>query len=227
MVGSDSQTNVTPGLFQLFVLLGAPGVAGYTIEGTLVSPSSSPYYEANFTLATVSAASSFPDFTFPATLPPLSAYTTARMQAGFSPNNIISNVNLDSISSSCSPAATSPVPSIAPGGLSPNSAIAGSPAFTLTVDGAGFVNGSVIEWNGTAVTTTFVGATQLSATIPASLIASPGSASVTVLNPGGVLSNAVTFTLTPAAAGPAITSVSPSFVRGEAHRSPLRFPGPV
>ena len=38
--------------------------------------------------------------------------------------------------------------------LVPNIATAGSAAFTLTVNGSGFVNGSVIYWNSTAHTTT-------------------------------------------------------------------------
>ncbi len=56
------------------------------------------------------------------------------------------------------------------------------------------MTGSTVQWNGAARTTTFVSSTQLQASIPASDIATAGSASVTVLNPsGGGLSNAVTF----------------------------------
>jgi hypothetical protein len=78
-------------------------------------------------------------------------------------------------------------------GLSPNSLIAGGPAFQLTVNGSGFVSGSNVQWNGSPVATSYVSATQLTATIPASLIASPGSATVTVLNSGTGASNAATF----------------------------------
>ena len=66
--------------------------------------------------------------------------------------------------------------------LSPSSAAAGGPAFTLTVNGSNFVNGSVVSWNGANRTTTFVSATQLTAAIPAADIAAAGSASVTVQN---------------------------------------------
>ena len=69
--------------------------------------------------------------------------------------------------------------------LSPSSAAAGGPAFTLTVNGSNFVSGSVVRWNGADRTTTFVSATQLTAAIPAADIAAAGSASVTVQNPGG------------------------------------------
>lgn len=80
--------------------------------------------------------------------------------------------------------------------LQPNSATAGGLAFTLTVNGANFVNGaSVVRWNGANHTTSFVSATQLTAAIPASDIAQAGTAQVTVAN-GSTVSNALTFTIT-------------------------------
>jgi hypothetical protein len=89
-----------------------------------------------------------------------------------------------------------PVPAIS--SLSPSSATAGGSAFTLTVDGSDFVTGSVVQWNGSSRTTTFVSSTQLTAAIPAADIATAGTAQVTVFNPapGGGTSNAQTFTIT-------------------------------
>src|SRR5207247_10418411 len=74
--------------------------------------------------------------------------------------------------------------------LSPSSAAAGGPAFTLTATGTNFVAGSTLLWNGTARATTFVSATQLTASIGADDIATAGSASVTVRNPDAAVSNA-------------------------------------
>ncbi len=90
-----------------------------------------------------------------------------------------------------------PVPSIA--GLSPNAATAGAAAFLLTVNGANFVNGATVQWNGSARTTTFGGPAQLTAQITAADIATAGTASVTVINPapGGGTSNAASFTINP------------------------------
>ena len=79
--------------------------------------------------------------------------------------------------------------------LSPSSASAGGPAFTLTLNGNNFVSGSVARWNGAARTTTFVSATQLTAAIPATDVATAGNAQVTVMNPGGGTSNALAFTI--------------------------------
>ncbi|MGE0884029.1 MAG: IPT/TIG domain-containing protein [Blastocatellales bacterium] len=83
--------------------------------------------------------------------------------------------------------------------LTPNSAQAGGPSFTLTVNGTNFVSGSVVRWNGSDKMTTFVSATQLTAMITAADIAASGMASVTVFNPlpGGGLSNGLNFTINP------------------------------
>jgi hypothetical protein len=94
--------------------------------------------------------------------------------------------------------------------LSPSTATAGGAAFTLTVNGSNFVSGSVVQVNGSNRTTTFVSNTQLTAAIPASDIASPGSLSVTVTNgpPGGGTSAALTLTVNNPA--PSLTSLSPN-----------------
>ena len=91
--------------------------------------------------------------------------------------------------------------------LSPSSTAAGGGGFTLTVTGSNFVSGgSVVRWNGADRTTTFVSASQLTAAIPATDIAAAGTASVTVRNdPGGAVSDALTFTITQAPGGGAIS----------------------
>ncbi|MGB7758864.1 MAG: Ig-like domain-containing protein, partial [Bryobacteraceae bacterium] len=91
------------------------------------------------------------------------------------------------------PASVSPPPAIS--SLSPASTGSGGAAFTLTVNGANFVSGAVAEWNGAALSTSFVSAAELTASVPAALIGSAGTASVTVVNPGGATSAAATFTI--------------------------------
>jgi uncharacterized protein (TIGR03437 family) len=68
------------------------------------------------------------------------------------------------------------------------------------VSGTGFLSGATVQWNGSALPTTFVSATQLTASVAASLIATAGNASVTVANPGGAASSAFSFTVVAAAA---------------------------
>src|SRR5215472_18677044 len=71
-----------------------------------------------------------------------------------------------------------PVPLIYP--LAPSATVPGGPAFTLTVNGTGFVSGAVVNWNGTALTTTFVSSSQVTAAVPAANIASAGTAEISV-----------------------------------------------
>jgi hypothetical protein len=82
--------------------------------------------------------------------------------------------------------------------LMPDAAAPGGNAFTLTVNGTGFVSGSTVDWNGSPRTTTFVSGSQLTAAIKAADIAVPATASVTVVNPapGGGRSNPMLFSVT-------------------------------
>lgn len=67
--------------------------------------------------------------------------------------------------------------------LSPVSAHPGAADFTLTVNGANFVNGgSTVNWNGTPLATTFVSSDQLTATVPAAKTTSGGTGWITVSN---------------------------------------------
>jgi VCBS repeat protein/centrosomal CEP192-like protein len=79
--------------------------------------------------------------------------------------------------------------------LTPDHAVPGSKAVTLTVGGSNFVSGSVVNWNGSALSTTFVHKGQLQAVVPATNLASAGTAAITVSNPGpgGGSSNPVYF----------------------------------
>lgn len=97
---------------------------------------------------------------------------------------------------------TNPAPLMA--SISPSSATAGGASFNLTVSGSNFVNTSVVRWNTTNLTTSYVSATQLTASVPASLIASAGTADITVFTgtPGGGTSTGQTFTIN---AAPVVT----------------------
>jgi hypothetical protein len=82
--------------------------------------------------------------------------------------------------------------------LAPSRASAGGPAFTLTLSGAGFVSGTVVQWNGQNRPTTYVSSGQVLAAITAADIATVGTAAVNSLNPSkgptdNGLSNTVTF----------------------------------
>ncbi len=127
-------------------------------------------------------------------------------------------------------AVTNPVPVLA--SLSPNTALAGGAAFTMTLNGSGFISTSIAQWNGADLPTTFVSATQLTAAVPAGDILTVGTASVAVFNPDpspgivraharpqphgpgpaptGLLSNVLPFTITASSTPPVLTSLSPA-----------------
>jgi photosystem II stability/assembly factor-like uncharacterized protein len=106
-------------------------------------------------------------------------------------------------------------------GISPSSATAGSSDIALTVVGLassgpipeGFSLSSQVLWNGTPLQTQFVSTTQLTATVPATLLASPGNALVAVYNPppGGGTSSSATFTISAPAPTVTLNPTSVSF----------------
>jgi trimeric autotransporter adhesin len=96
------------------------------------------------------------------------------------------------------PPTTLTAPSIT--SLTPASADSGAAGFLLTVNddqNSSLLPCSVVQWNGSARTTTFVGVTGLNASISAADVANPGMIPVTVFTPGpgGGTSNAITFTV--------------------------------
>ena len=106
-----------------------------------------------------------------------------------------------------------PTPTLA--SLIPLSAEEGGPAFDMTINGADFVPGSIVRWNGADRTTTFVSSNQLQAAVTAADIAAAGTAAVTVFNPapGGGTSGAITFTIDPAVVNnpvPTMGTINPS-----------------
>src|SRR5579864_2271990 len=125
-----------------------------------------------------------------------------------------------------------PVPTVT--SMSPSCAVAGSPAFTLTIAGSNFLpasdpsGGSQVHWSTTTSSTLpIVGtitATQIQATVSSMLIAGVGTASVTVFNPpapqsgggnggGGTSAATLTFTVqTAACPAAASTTASPQNV---------------
>jgi hypothetical protein len=105
-----------------------------------------------------------------------------------------------------------PVPFIS--NMSPVSVAPGGADFTLTVNGANFVNTSTVNWGSTALTTTYVSAKQLTATVTASLIASGGTGWVTVSSPVGKKSNVAYLPVVHSV--PSLTLVSTSYTVGSA-----------
>jgi hypothetical protein len=90
--------------------------------------------------------------------------------------------------SETTPSATpTPTPPLLLAGMQPANVFARTDDFTLEVSGDKFAPGIRINVDGRELTTRFISAQQLSATIPASLIANPGTRSVMVKSADGSL----------------------------------------
>jgi uncharacterized protein (TIGR03437 family) len=96
-----------------------------------------------------------------------------------------------------------------PKAISPSAVAPGSVAFTLTVQGTGFLPTSVVRWNGGDRVTTYINGGQLTAQISAADVAAAGTARVTVFNQAGGESAALTFNITANNPAPVIARLSP------------------
>ncbi len=85
--------------------------------------------------------------------------------------------------------------------VSPSQVTMGSGSAAITVMGSGFMSGSVISFAGSSLATTYVSPTELTATVPSTLLTTSEYAPVSVTNPGVGVSNAVLFTVAGAASG--------------------------
>jgi len=121
-------------------------------------------------------------------------YTAMQYSFGESIKICASSVGVTSALSNAI-AVSNPVPTIT--SISPTSTIIGATQFTLTVNGANFVQNSVVSWNGAARATSFISANQLTAAISASDVTATGTFSIAATSPapGGGVSNLQTFTV--------------------------------
>ncbi len=124
-----------------------------------------------------------------------------------------------------------PAPAIS--GVSPAFTNAGGAAFTLTVNGSGFIASSTVYWGASALITTYVNATQLTAQVPATDIATGGisvAITVTTPSPGGGASNSFQFEVDSAAGtttGLQFSSVTQTVTAGSTASYPVTVPSAV
>ncbi|MDJ0909434.1 MAG: hypothetical protein QNI99_09575 [Woeseiaceae bacterium] len=98
--------------------------------------------------------------------------------------------------------------------IDPTNVLEGSGSFVLTAFGTDFTADSTVRWDGLDRTTTFISSNEIRANIPASDVATPGTANITVSTPapGGGLSASRSLTVDPlvvANPAPDLISVSP------------------
>ncbi len=110
-------------------------------------------------------------------------------------------------------------PNLGPGAptlasLTPNSTLFGSPGFSLIVNGSNFTTNAQAQWNGQNRPTTFVSPTLVTVAVADADLATPDTASVTVINPenGGGTSNALPFVIIGPNPVPVASSLNPPTV---------------
>jgi hypothetical protein len=106
--------------------------------------------------------------------------------------------------------------------LLPAVVVAGSPAFTLTVQGTGFVSGAAARLAGVTLPTTFVSGSAVSTNVPKAAVANVGQFAVVVANPDGSLSNQLMLTV---ANAPTVNSIAPTSVTAGSAAFTLRVQG--
>jgi hypothetical protein len=125
---------------------------------------------------------------------------------GFSPSSDVVILLRTSLSG------TQTVPAPVMGTISPAIVSEGGKSLTLQVSGSKFVPKSVITWNGTALATTFVQDSMLTATVAATRIASAGTVNVAVKSPQpGGTSHALALTITSSGPAAALSATSLDF----------------
>ena len=214
--GSSSQPNPTPVITGLFPSSITAGSQAFTLfisgNGFITSPQSQVFWNGSMRTSTVNKTTlqlAVSILASDVATPGIAAVTVTNPEPGGPSLAATFTINA---AQNGGPLITS---------LSPASAAPGSGAFTLTVNGSNFVAptiqtpGSTIAWNSGPLATTFVSSTSLTASVPASDIATPGFASVSVFNAtaGGTqtFSPAVNFTfMSGNAAFPMVASVNAS-----------------
>jgi endo-1,4-beta-xylanase len=126
--------------------------------------------------------------------------------------------------------APNPVPAIS--GFSPAYSSAGSPAFILTVNGSAFLPNSTVYWGSTALATTYVSSSQLTAQVTASQIAKEGITAITVQTPapGGGVSSALQFEVDMAGSlstAPTVTTATATVTAGSTASYTVTLPSTV
>ncbi|HEY1253998.1 MAG TPA: chitobiase/beta-hexosaminidase C-terminal domain-containing protein, partial [Terracidiphilus sp.] len=177
----------------------------YTTDGTTPTTSSTLYTSAGIT---VSASET------------INAIATA---SGYAPSAVASAAYVITLPQNPAPIIDS---------LAPAYASAGGAAFTLTVTGSNFINGSTVYWDTTALATTFGSASQLTAAVTAAEIAGAGQAAITVKTPapGGGASNGLEFEIDSAGStstAPTITVVVSAVSAGSPASYTVSLPSTV
>jgi len=166
-------------------------VAGIPFNVTVLAVDG--FWNINITITeTVRITSSDATAVLPANAQLVSGSNTFSVTLGSGPAQTVTASDIFDPAKTASTSSSITVTSSTITGITPDAAALNGAAFTLTVNGTGFLQNSTVRWNGSARPTTAVSATQLSAAIPASDLLLAGRVNVTIF-PGTAALNTATF----------------------------------
>jgi hypothetical protein len=199
--GTTSLNGENPAVAPTFSVPAGTYTSAQTVALLDSTPGAAIYFTANGTTPTTSST----PYRSPITVSATETIEAVAIANGYSLSSVASTTYTINIPSN-------PEPEI--GSMSPAYVSAGGTAFTLTVNGTGFISGSTVYWGTTALATTYVSGTQLTASVPASDVVNAGTTAITVQTPapGGGPSNAFQFEIDTTSA----SSDAPSFTDASA-----------
>jgi Putative Ig domain len=167
--GSATLLSVTPNV----IATGSPDTQLHIVGKNLSTPANVAWFEGSLT----KLATTFVDSTDLTAIVPASLLETAGTAQIFAQvgANQSTTVSLTITIGNVAPTLT---------GITPAHVIVGAAPPTITLTGTNFNSSSVVNWNTTALPTTLVSATTLTATVSAANFATPGTESITVVNGG-------------------------------------------
>ena len=195
----QNPTATLTSLSPLSVVAGS-GATTLTASGTGFVPGAKIVYGSTDLTTTFGSATSL-SATIPASL---------LVSSGTAPITVVNPAPGGGASSAISFTVANPAAAIQ--AINPSAAFVGSAALSMSVNGSGFVTGSVVLFNGAALATTYVSSKLVTAAVPSSSLGAAGDFPIAVSNPppgGGVTAPVVFRVQYPA---PQSTTLAPSSV---------------
>ena len=214
-VSSSVYTITPPAAVPVFNPTQGTFTSTQTVSISDSTPGEEIYYTTNNTTPTTSSTL----YSGPITVSSSETIQAIAIASGYSTSSMASSVY------TITPPAAAPVM----GSISPAFTNAGGATFTLTITGSGFTSNAVVYWGATALTTQFVGTTEVTAQVPATDIANTGVTVIAVETPAPAanVSNSLQFevdSISGSTSSPTFTTSAATVASGSTANYPVTLP---